>query len=220
MLPDFTSMLSIGISDLQLKKQLAELTQLASEGPDRQFYKEVALGVDLHLLTDAKFHRLSSFLEWNRKALTTFRAAGIRRGPSRATAHIGVEMAIDAGLKEETKSRAAYLAALQCGVKQGFLLTRLAAEKRPFIKFFEHLHQEGPEIHSREQARYEFRFSRMLLGRPHLAPTPEELLFIAQFFAQSAAEIEGAVPALMKELIEQIQAAQKNDLNPSAELMA
>ena len=205
MLPDFGSMMGLGLTDIALKKQLGVLIESSTEENDRFFFKMLLVGVELHLLTDAKFHPLEFFSEWNQNALRHFRATGIRRGPSRATAHIGVEMAIDAELKYSEKYRQAYLNALTDGVKRSAQLSLLTPKELPFKEFFRHLYQSDVAIHSSSKERYQYRFSRMFQNHQRLAPDEKELELIADFLSTASMQIKLGVPNLMTELLIQIE---------------
>ena len=69
-------------------------------------------GILLHHRTDAAFHAAQSFLELSRQARVSLSALGMGRGPSRALAHIGIEILLDEHLGQDAATESAYLAAL------------------------------------------------------------------------------------------------------------
>lgn len=75
MLPDLASM--------------AGLRLLAAEEP------VLAEGISFHYASDARFHAAPAFRCAYLEATRALRAAGVRRGPARATAHAGLELLLD-----------------------------------------------------------------------------------------------------------------------------
>lgn len=92
MLPDFSTM---------SRNRIAEVAP-----------STLAEGVALHHRTDAVFHRTDAFMALDREALHALEAAGIRRGPAMAAAHIGTELLLDGWLLREGRDSAPYLDAL------------------------------------------------------------------------------------------------------------
>ncbi len=78
MLPDFGNMASF---------------RLKAEQPE-----SIAKGVAFHHHSDKIFHGLKSFREHERWTLKHLLAIGLRRGPARGVAHVGVELCLDGAL--------------------------------------------------------------------------------------------------------------------------
>src|SRR5687768_8762401 len=82
MLPDLASMAGVRLDTTEL--------------PD-----DVAAGVRHHYAADAAFHGHESFIRLLRTVRTALADAGVARGPARAAAHVGVELALDGWLLAE-----------------------------------------------------------------------------------------------------------------------
>ena len=89
MLPDFAGMVGVRLG--------------AVENPI------VRAGIDMHHRTDNVFHSSPQFVELMRHAMNELEAAGVSRGPARATAHLGIELLLDGLLsQDETRVRDYY----------------------------------------------------------------------------------------------------------------
>jgi hypothetical protein len=91
-------------------------------------------GVDVHHRTDQVFHRSSAFVALCARAMSRMLELGIRRGTSRAVAHIGTELFLDGWLTREPRHVDTYLAALEidarnrvCWEDEGAAFERLQA---------------------------------------------------------------------------------------------
>lgn len=69
-------------------------------------------GVDFHVLTDEIFHSQAWFVTRVRRSLDELRRLGVRKGPARAVAHIGVELLLDFELSSQQLFRSALRDAL------------------------------------------------------------------------------------------------------------
>jgi len=92
MLPDLAAMLRLRLPALTDPRQTA--------------------GILLHHRTDAAFHEAKSFVELSRQARASLSGLGMGRGPSRALAHVGIEILLDEHLGQDPATESAYLAAL------------------------------------------------------------------------------------------------------------
>ena len=92
MLPDFASMAGVRLATV----------------PDA----DIAAGVALHHRTDETFHSAPAFVALMQEAVSALRQAGVERGPSRAVAHIGVELLLDGLLIRRPDVGDAYVSAL------------------------------------------------------------------------------------------------------------
>ena len=90
MLPDFWNMASF---------------KLAPDQPEA-----IARGIKFHHHSDKAFHGLSGFRDHERWTLEHLLSAGVRRGPARGVAHVGVELCLDGALIGQADDL--YLAAL------------------------------------------------------------------------------------------------------------
>jgi hypothetical protein len=92
MLPDLTAMLRLRLPAVTDSRQGA--------------------GIQLHHRTDAAFHETLSFVQLSRQARVSLSERGMGRGPSRALAHVGIEILLDELLGQDPATENAYLAAL------------------------------------------------------------------------------------------------------------
>jgi hypothetical protein len=147
MLPDFLGMLRLGRPSVQDPL--------------------VARGIAFHHRSDEAFHDLPPFLRLSRAAFTWLTDRGLPRGPSRAVAHVGIEMLLDEPLAEEPRARAAYRSALALPL-DGLLelgtsheLSRLTALRAALLERAHGARNPSPELVAE-------RIRRTLAGRPRL----------------------------------------------------
>jgi hypothetical protein len=161
---------------------------------------EIQAGLDFHVRTDAVFHQSQEFIEWNRRALADLSTLGIRRGPARACAHIGVEMLIDALLVDNAEFRDGYFSALCYGQEVTVLLgpeeNSASGALRGLCGHLEHL---GIGVFGASHQRFHERLGRTLAGRARLAPTEQELTKIAGYLSQQDF-VKPSLPSLLQRL--------------------
>lgn len=92
MLPDFASMIGARL--------------------DAQPNPRLAAGVAHHHATDAAFHHAPAVVGLMRDAEARLTARGVRRGPTRAVAHVGVELLLDGVLTRDAGYRASFATGL------------------------------------------------------------------------------------------------------------
>lgn len=78
----------------------------AAAGPATS--ERVAAGQAHHLTVDAAFHGSSAFIAIQSWAVRTLVAVGLRRGPARGAAHVGIELLLDGVLAADRPACAAY----------------------------------------------------------------------------------------------------------------
>jgi hypothetical protein len=182
MLPDFSSM---------CRAPLAPQTD-----PD------IERGIALHHATDAVFHQAPSVTHWFRLAGERLRRRGVRTGPMRAAAHVGVELAIDGALLADADSRAYFFDALRSDAAIHWRdedgATRVTALR-------ERLHNLGPPNDLLTGHGIAQRLDRALSGRPRLAIGPDEYPAIVEVMAELAPGIAAATPAILNQVREQLQ---------------
>jgi hypothetical protein len=85
---------------------LPDLASMAGLRIDRaQLPAGVAAGVAVHHRTDACFHGHPWFVAAMRDDAADLRRAGLPRGPSRASAHVGIELLLDGVLLDDSRVR-------------------------------------------------------------------------------------------------------------------
>lgn len=102
-----------------LGAMLPDLRAMLGVRPSTPRSAALVSGVALHHATDAAFHDNPVFLALSRDALRTLAARGLGRGPSRALAHVGVEILLDETLGRDPRDETAYLAALALAAGEG-----------------------------------------------------------------------------------------------------
>lgn len=162
--------------------------------------RELTDGIRFHIETDALFHSTVAFVELNRKALAELRLLGISRGPARASAHMGVEMCLDAELAKNDEMMRSYEAALAELSQTPSLLAPLPDEERLRAQqLSEHLLRAGRQVFHPSAERFALRLERTLAPRQRLAPTKSELLVISEHLS-SFTDPASRCAELMQEL--------------------
>lgn len=158
----------------------------------------VDAGIALHHATDAVFHHAPAVTALFRDAEARLEARGVRRGPKRAAAHIGVELVLDGVLLDEVRHRDAYTAAI--AHEAAALVWREDGDAARFATLLGRLRHHGlPEDLRRPRAAAE-RIFRMLSGRRLLAPDATERAAIAQVLEEVAPRVAVAAATVMRQV--------------------
>lgn len=178
MLPDFASMCG---------------ARLAVEQPD----PEIAAGVALHHLTDAIFHRAPVVVGLFRDAEVRLEARGVRKGPRRAAAHVGVELLLDGVFVRESDNRAAYLDGLDAttGVQW-----RDDDGPARFAALVARLRHYGVPVDLIGGAGVARRIERTLAGRTLLEPSGDERTAIAAVMDDLVARVDAAAATVLMQV--------------------
>jgi hypothetical protein len=158
---------------------------------------EVVAGVRCHHAADAAFHGHAAFIGLMRALRADLIAAGVARGPARAAAHVGIELALDGLLLDRPSAREAMAAALDArdGVRAAVpagdrprwdaLLTRMAGGlgDRPY-------RDPAPVV------------QRVLGRRPRLALPDENVPLLAARLDAARPAVAAAEPALVDSAVE------------------
>ncbi|MFV0525817.1 MAG: hypothetical protein ACK5RL_15110 [Acidimicrobiales bacterium] len=157
----------------------AALPDLASMGRFRLLGRaragsDLAVGIDAHHTTDARFHRHPWFMDLSRATATALERGGLPRGAARACGHVGVELLIDGRLWREPGVRTASASAFG---QLASMLDRDGAEFAALVvpdrrvAWLAHLRRlttvEPPEDHD-DPAVTAGRLFRILADRPRL----------------------------------------------------
>lgn len=158
----------------------------------------IARGVALHHATDAVFHLAPAVLALFREAEGHLTARRVRRGPTRAAAHVGVELLLDAVLLDEARHRDAYAAALE--VDPGPVHWRDDGDADRFAVLHGRLRAHGvPDDLRRPRAAAE-RLFRMLTGRRLLAPDAAERVAIVEVLTAMSPRVATATPTVLRQV--------------------
>lgn len=160
---------------------------------------DLQAGIEFHFETDRLFHDTKTFLELNQRALSQFRQAGISRGPTRAGAHLGVEMLFDSELVRSQEYSEGYLASLEYGVSSHELGELYGSAGETARLLCAHLLERGVNVHTRDPERLSYRILRTLEGRPRLSPTKSEARLMANLL-DSFEDLTQKTHALLSEL--------------------
>jgi hypothetical protein len=182
MLPDLTAMLRLRLPSVMDSRQTA--------------------GILLHHRTDAVFHEAQSFVELSRHARVSLAARGIGRGPSRALAHVGIEILLDELLGQDRVTENAYLAALAAA---NAFEAATAVDTRRLRELTQRLAERGiarslsPELVAR-------RLRYALEPHPKLSFSPAEEPTVAAWVSDSRPLVAARADELVAELRGRLEA--------------
>jgi hypothetical protein len=176
----------------------------------------VADGVTLHLLTDDAFHHSRAFRELSRRAFTVLLDRGVRRGPARAAAHVGVELLIDTALAWSLQNAANFGAGDRLpfehaprnyyrALRLGSLPLPTAKFERPedaacFMQLCRRLAHAGVQRFRVTPHQAMRHLARALQGRPRIQMSADEELTVRKWAVAAFPSVELALPRLLKEL--------------------
>jgi hypothetical protein len=181
MLPDFARMLGVRLGDLA--------------------HPELAEGTSLHHSTDAAFHASPGFRALERESVAALQAAGLRRGPARGAAHVGLELLLDAALAgSEDDSR--YLAALDAAPGLADAIAWRPPHGAPrWQRLHVRLRAAGPPARRPPAGRVARRIQRALAPRPRLRLADPETDRVTDWLAETAPLVERRAPELLEQTL-------------------
>lgn len=173
----------------------------ASPGP-------VADGIALHHRTDAVFHSHRWFIERQQAVGSALRAAGVRRGAARASAHVGVELLLDGELfKSGTgNDRVDAVGEALAHARPPEPLAPLVADPdRPaWLAHLAGLPRWRPPHHFADPAAVARRLHGILSSRPRLAMRADEIPAVEAALTEIQPSIAGTAERFLVDLIEQV----------------
>ena len=168
----------------------------------------IARGVALHHATDAAFHTLPAFLTLMAKAQRTLGEAGVRRGPARAVAHVGVELLLDEVLMEEAANRTAFLQALRhASATSDAIVWPTTADAFRFAELIAMLIARGLSASRATPEGLTRRVCGALTHRPRLALLDQEPAAVRDWVVAARPDVVGWAPVIMTELESRLAAA-------------
>ena len=185
---------------------MAGLVVAAIDDPD------VAAGLAFHLTCDSAFHRAPAFNSLVVSASLAMQDSGIRRGPARGSAHVGVELFLDGWIARIRGVPEAYRAALAAAPQ---LAPRIHFEDEgraaPGALSLEALcgkiaASELPEAYGDPRFTAE-RIARVLSRRPRLALTEPERALMEHWAIGFSAGFGTRAGALLDEVAAAVRAA-------------
>ena len=190
MLPDFASM--------------ARCRVLGADEP------RVSEGLAHHHATDEVFHHARSFIALNDEGVRTLSAHGVRRGPARAVAHVGVELMLDGLLLDDPGIERTYLRAIS--VDSDSLGLRFRGTGGPrFAEFSVRLRAHGLPNAYRTPEGVLTRLEQTLSRRPRLAWTADETPEILAWLRGMRHRLALVLPTLLGEVRLGLEAGSHTD---------
>ena len=159
----------------------------------------LAAGRDFHVVCDSAFHAAPDFVELVVASSRALQQAGVRRGPARGTAHVGLELLLDGWIAESHGVPAAYRDAL---AKAPELAQRVDFQAAPgAISAFEAVcsriaASELPAAYG-DPAFTAARVARALARRPRLALTDGERVLAERWAELFAPKLAGRAEDLL-----------------------
>lgn len=162
---------------------------------------EPAAGVALHHRTDAVFHAAQGFAQLARETAKGLVSAGMRRGPARAVAHVGVELMLDGWWVREHGVPASYRPALaEAGAVEPHMVWRGEVESAALTRTCERIAELDLAEGYAEPAFVAERLTRILARRPRLALAPAEQPLVTAWAREARADIDAAAPEILAEV--------------------
>ncbi len=158
----------------------------------------VQRGIDLHHDTDAVFHHAPAVLALFRDAEARLTARGCRRGPTRAAAHVGVELLLDGCLLDDARHRDAYLAAMTHDTTT--ITWREPGDAGRFSTLLARVRPHGVPDDLRRPASIAERIFRALAGRRLLAPDASERPSISAVLHELAPRVAVATDTVLRQV--------------------
>ncbi len=179
-----------------------DLLAMCGATGERPTSPRVAAGQAHHLSVDAAFHGSAAFLTLQSWAVRNLIGCGLRRGPARGAAHVGIELLLDGELASDARARAAYDRSLAAadGAGQPFHWPEQASGTR-WRTLVRRLREGTIPDGYRDPDFVTDRLAGALRGRPRLALTPIESLALRAFLPALQQRVAAHVPALMSDPI-------------------
>ena len=155
----------------------------------------VAAGQAHHLAVDAAFHGSVAFVTLQSWAVRNLTGGGLRRGPARGAAHVGIELLLDGQLASDAAARAAYQRSLAC---QPFHWPEESSSLR-WRALIQRLRAGTIPDSYRDPDFVADRLAGALRGRPRLALTPAELVTLRAFLPALQQRVALDVAALISD---------------------
>lgn len=195
-------------SEFVLGAMLPDFISILGSRPPRLEVGSLARGVAYHHRTDAAFHESAIFRALQAEASDQLLAHGVRRGPTRAVAHVGVELLIDAALAwsfaasaQSTAADEPYLRALELGsAPLPGLAWEPSSNTERFMGLCQRLRHVGAERFRIDAEQAMADLGRILARRPRLALTDQETPAVKAWAGQAFLVVKAELPALLEQL--------------------
>jgi hypothetical protein len=160
---------------------------------------EVRRGVDFHHHTDHVFHEDPTFTELESKSRVELERLGVRKGPRRALAHVGLELMLDAILARSPEHVNAYQSALHAGTQSWGVALR-GGDERALGTLASVLAARAERLAPKTAFELVDRMARVLERRPALCFDEDEREKVLVWAGETSAEVELRASAWLQAL--------------------
>ena len=182
---------------LALGAMLPDFATMCRARLDTQVDPALAAGVALHHATAAVFHVAPVVVGLFRDAEARLTARGVRRGPTRACAHVGVELLLDGALLPDAGYRRAFTAAM---AHDGAVAWSDDDGAARFATLRARLRDHDPPRDLTSGAGVAARLVRILAGRPLLAIAGDEHAAVAAVMDELVTRVTAATPTVLTQV--------------------
>lgn len=163
----------------------------------------VAEGIEFHHTSDRAFHRLRRFRDHESWTLKLMLESGLRRGPSRGVAHVGVELSLDGALVASPEAHSLYESALVAARELSLPWDHSEHASR-FTTMIKRLSSFGVPDGYRDPGIVAERLVRIMKPRPLLRLTEEEAPLLHGAVPRMHRRVELEATEMMAELRTQL----------------
>ncbi len=161
------------------------------------------LGVQNHHYADSAFHQSDWFVKRNAGLHHKLEAAGLRRGPARACAHVGIELLLDGTLLATVPHLPAAVQSCLRRTGDSSLKLRTSVKSARADHWQSHLKRTAewllPDDYHRPSA-VAHRLHRIVANRPRLAFPSEQVTVVEDVLARSQEELTDGIDDLVLDL--------------------
>lgn len=174
------------------------------------------LGVQNHHYADSAFHQSAWFVQRNAALHDKLEGAGLKRGPARACAHVGIELLLDGALLATIPHLS--VAVQGCLQRAGDQSLDLQASVKPdrADHWQTHLDRTAkwllPNDYHRPSA-VAHRLHRIVANRPRLAFPSDQIISVEDVLARSQEELISGLADLVEDLAEEVARHQAQPRN-------
>jgi hypothetical protein len=197
-------------AEFVLGAMLPDFASMLRTRPPVSHRKALTAGLSFHHLTDDAFHGCRFFLEISRVASSFLRERGVPRGTSRAVAHVGVELLLDAAFARENSLNEAYLSALASALTEP-VRSAIQWQTSDLNERFQHLcHsllERGSYPQNPTSEVIAARLQSILADRPRLAMDDRGLSVVREWVWNARPQITSGAPQLLREVEQRLKLA-------------
>jgi hypothetical protein len=180
-------------------------------------HRGIALGCELHHLTDAEFHNLRAFRDACHSETTELRQLGFARGPASALAHVGLEFLLDNALFDVAPTHALVHSSLLAATPDGLgrhLEWGLPEHAERFENLRQRLVSMGPPNGRVEPGVLAERLTRTLRHRPRLAVSPSQQEMLVTWVRSTQGRRKDLFPKLFEQVLQALRTKRVDLVTP------